>query len=238
MKILLFLPLLLFTPFLLASEEEVSSTGFFVSNSNFRADYTLYLGTHPSRIQDYIEEANPNSRAYSRELANEVLNVSSCLGVDPVFMTALIHKESTFYPDAVSRTGAVGLTQMTGAAINELKDQLGLRGREHSRYSNSRYLTRTLRQCMGASEFEAFLQALKSSRIGMKRAVKRHRIWAVYSGAAVLKVYLADAMDELGRGADMNLVYQKALEQYNGDTNKERYARAVIALARNFNESF
>lgn len=238
MRLSLIVFTLIFASSVFADAKENSAAGFFVSNRSFETDFTLHRDIHPVRIQDYIESANPSSWEYAQELSEEILHVSSCLGVDAVFMTALIHKESTFYPTAASRTGAAGLTQLTGAALNEFKDQLGLRGKGRARTSNTRHLKRTLSQCMGADEYEKFLWTVaSSSNSAIKSKVKKKRIWGLYIGASVLKVYLAEAQDNLGY-ADLKTIYAEALEQYNGDVHKARYAKLVAMYAKEFNELF
>lgn len=220
-----------------AHGESPAPTGFFISNNNFKKDYIVYPDTHPGRIRDYIDAKNPNAASYSQELAFDILDVSSCLEIDPVYMTVLIRKESTFYPRAVSPTGAVGLTQMTGVAIQELRDQMGLRGKGHSRASNTRYLKRTLKRCMGTSRFARFIRTLSSSDASIKKEIKDDSLLGLYMGGMILKVYLTNAKDK-NRNADKESLYRAALRQYNGDVNRRKYAEAIIHYAREFDTRY
>lgn len=73
-------------------------------------------------------KAYPNSGAtdaQAREMAQEIVAASREFGVDYKIMTAIIAQESKFDPDARSSTGAGGLGQLTGVAIDETRRVAG-----------------------------------------------------------------------------------------------------------------
>ncbi|MCO4752976.1 MAG: lytic transglycosylase domain-containing protein [Bacteriovoracaceae bacterium] len=218
----------------LASANSFASGGFFVAFDSLSQTFiTTKEEVHPGRIQNYIEDQNPNARDYSAMLAENIVEASSCLDLDPIILTALIHKESTFKPDAKSPTGAVGLTQLTSAGIKEIKDQLGYRGLEYTRAENTKYLHLNLQRCMGVQRYKDFLSVMNKDTQYIKRVVQEQTLTSVYMGAILLKVYLAHIKDG-NPSEDINSMYQKALELYNGDDNRRAYASRILFYTNNF----
>lgn len=60
-------------------------------------------------------------------IAREILAEAARAGLDPLLVLALIHVESSFDPDAVSRAGAAGLMQVREATMLNVAARSGLR---------------------------------------------------------------------------------------------------------------
>lgn len=60
-------------------------------------------------------------------IAREILQEASRARLDPLLVVALIHVESSFDPEAVSRVGASGLMQLREAAMGDVAARSGLR---------------------------------------------------------------------------------------------------------------
>jgi membrane-bound lytic murein transglycosylase F len=87
--------------------------------------------------------------------------------LDPFLLTAVIHQESHFNPEAVSATGVRGLMQMTGDTLT----QLGVQNPEDSReviFAGARYLDmlRTQFVELGYGAEDAMLLALAAFNVG------------------------------------------------------------------------
>ncbi len=61
-------------------------------------------------------------------MGSEVIRISSCFDIDSRILLGLIKLEFEYNQDAVSFSGASGLTQFTTIGIQEVNDQLGIRG--------------------------------------------------------------------------------------------------------------
>jgi len=70
----------------------------------------------------------PGFDFYKENLPTKIAWASYCFGIDPFMFASLIKKESKFHVNAVSTTGAFGLTQMTESGFTEVNEQLGLLG--------------------------------------------------------------------------------------------------------------
>jgi len=87
--------------------------------------------------------------------------------LDPYLLTAVIHQESRFKPEAVSATGVRGIMQMTGDTLTEL----GVQNPEDSReviFAGARYLDMLRGQFveLGYGAEDAMLLALASFNVG------------------------------------------------------------------------
>jgi len=97
-------------------------------------------------IETYIHDINPNRDANApndistKDLAKRIAGVSYCFHIDPFVFTSLIRQESiTYNQRADSPTGARGLTQFTTIAVEEVDDQLGIRGNHYARSTAINY---------------------------------------------------------------------------------------------------
>jgi soluble lytic murein transglycosylase-like protein len=63
-------------------------------------------------------------------IAREILAEAARARLDPLLVIALIHVESSFDPDAVSRAGAAGLMQVRAATMGDVAARSGLRSRD------------------------------------------------------------------------------------------------------------
>lgn len=175
-----------------------------------------------------IHEANPDLEGlpadHARRLTRDLVQVTQCLGIDPVIFTALIWRESNFKPQAVSETGAVGLTQMTMPGIREVLERTHHRGIRRLRYARELF-----RKC-APSVFRNLPSELTPATVSRtKRIIAMSTLDGMVFGAFLLKLNLAGIRHTYHRWD----VYRTALEQYNGDTRvKTAFARDVLKLTR------
>ena len=209
-----------------------SLTGMWPLNEAVIANYEYYNQVSESDIEKFIKVSNKKiDNLKARSLAESIISASSCYQIDPVYLTALIKKESMFVTKAKSSTGAAGLTQMTGSGLKELKDQLGVRGNKYARKSNIQYFNSTTKRCLGVewNEFEDLF--FNKSNMAIKNALYKSPKFSIYAGALLLKVYLSNATRSC-RSCDTSVIYKRALEQYNGDTNKAYYALKIESYVK------
>ncbi len=73
------------------------------------------------RITLYILSKNKKlSVATAKDMANTIIQESRSKGLNPLIVTALINKESSFRPDAVSSSNAKGLGQLKDATAKSV----------------------------------------------------------------------------------------------------------------------
>jgi len=222
--------ILLITSFILPTLVFASSKsvlGMWPSNLSVKDNYQYYNQVTQSDIESFIQTSNNKLKAATvSSLAKNILSAASCYEVDPVYLAGLIRKESTFKTKAKSKTGAAGLTQMTGAGIKELRDQLGNRGKSYARQSNITYFKSTSQRCLGF-EWDSFKDLFyNKSNLEVKKAFYNNKKFSIFAGAMLLKVYLANATKSC-EFCNMSGIYKIALEQYNGDTNRAQYALKI-----------
>ena len=176
------------------------------------------------------------------QLAIKITRLSFCFGTDPKGVAAQIFTESKFDRQRVSGTGAVGLTQMTGSAIDEVNDQLGNRGGNGATPQNLAYLHGAINCYMGGQSFKPMFEA---GIIGRGALVSRStparlraKTWLqdnvdrdLIYGQITLKVMLGYAR---GEGATGFAAYLKAFKKYNGEPRGRdmRYARENLATMK------
>lgn len=235
-KIILFLFSLTIT--LAANAVDVDDKGYRINGDTVIKDYTLMkLTPSQSYLAGHIVKINYKvSRLEANEIAENILNVSSCFDVDPWVLTALIQKESAFQRNAVSQTNAAGLTQFTTIGFKEVHDQLGYRGREGATENATLYFTSKIRNCVDPSWIDLWARINVSDSHPnyynlLKEELKRDITSAITYGAILLKTYVAfvdirNGTDELSRSE----LYYQALQIYNGEPGdaKVRYAKNVF----------
>lgn len=110
-KVLFFLTLLLVVTF-------VSGCGFFFGS---RDVFSSYSDVSSERITTYIMSKNKKlSRATAEDMANTIISESRANNFHPYLITALINKESSFNPKAVSSSNAKGLGQLKDATAKSV----------------------------------------------------------------------------------------------------------------------
>lgn len=208
--------------------------GLWPKNTSIRSNYEYHLQVSELDIQKHIKESNNKlSQETIISHAKNIIEAASCYQIDSLYLAGLIKKESTFKVKAKSSTGAAGLTQMTGSGLQEIKDQIGLRGSEYARKSNIQYFTSTTKKCLG-NEWEQFNETLSlKSKSSIKSKLISNSKFSIYAGAVLLKVYLSSAQDNCP-SCTIPQLYSKALEQYNGDTNKVQYAKKIQTYINNW----
>ena len=198
-------------------------------------------------ITNFFEKLD-RQRGFSNEKANGITNwnlairivrLGFCFGTDPRVIAAQIKKESNIDRTSVSGTGAVGFTQMTSNAIDEVNDQFGNRGVANANLENVPYLANAIRCYMNPRPFAAMFNdgTIKKGKLATKDARTRlaAKKWLranidrdlVY-GQVTLKVLLGKAADSGLRG---RRAYAVALARYNGEPNGKaaKYARDILA---------
>lgn len=229
---------------LAASAEESIDKGYRLPSETVIKDFTLMkltpekhsLAAHIVKINYKIEKRQ------ALEIAHHILNVSSCLKIDPWVLTGLIQKESSFNKDAVSATNAAGLTQFTSSGIKEVNDQLGLRGREGATENAILYFSSKIRDCIDPSWVDLWVRVEVPEtdpnfyRL-IKDEIRRDIPTAITYGAILLKTYVAFIDTKTNRTDDeeevdlpTSEIYFRALQIYNGEDGeaKVNYAKNVF----------
>lgn len=110
-KVLFFLAILLVVTF-------VSGCGFFFGG---RDSLSSYNDASSERITAYIMSKNKKlSQATAQDMANTIISESRTHNFHPYLITALINKESSFNPNAVSSSNAKGLGQLKDATAKSV----------------------------------------------------------------------------------------------------------------------
>lgn len=203
-------------------------------------------------IANFIDRKQ-RERGYSVEKSNGISNwdlairitrLAFCFGTDPRGVAAQVYVESSFNRGKVSPTGAVGFTQMTSAAIDEVNDEFGSRGASQTRMENIPYLNAAVRCYTGGRPFLPMFQdgtipkgklvsnnprLRKAAKAWLRASIDRDLIY----GQVTLKVLLANAKDHrlVGEAA-----YRDAFTRYNGEPGKaaSQYSRDVLQTMRTF----
>lgn len=173
------------------------------------------------------------------QLAMKITRLSFCFGTDPKGVAAQIFTESKFDRQRVSGTGAVGLTQMTSSAIDEVNDQLGSRSNNGATPENLRFLYGAINCYMGGQPFKPMFEAgviRRGDLVAKNRPARlRAKVWLqdnvdrdLIYGQITLKVMLGYARAD---GASGYAAYIQAFKKYNGEPRGRdmRYARENVA---------
>jgi hypothetical protein len=195
-------------------------------------DFSLRTHLNPRELAEAvnaaIQEANPELEGlpqdHPKRLTRDLIQVTRCLGIDPLIFTALIWRESNFKPQAVSERGAVGLTQMTMPGIREVLERTHDRG-----YRRLRYARALFRKC-APSVFRNLPAQLTPATIARtKSIIAMSTLDGMVFGAFLLKLNLAGIRGSIHRWD----IYRAALERYNGDPKvKALFAQDILALTR------
>ena len=203
-----------------------------------------------SDIQDYIEKESRDSTEQQNglsdnELSRKIVRASFCFGTDAKMAAAKIRKESVFAKKAVSPTGAVGLSQLTGIAIEEVNDQLGNRGNTHAPKANTTYFRKAIRCYLGRDlKYPWTVGVTTAGRAMSKDEITRAKNWIkkdvdrdLIYGHILLKLYLAVTKSNSSGTSDN---YAKAFIRYNGDNarvgktqRKFVYSKEVMGFFQN-----
>lgn len=222
-KILEFLILSLVVAFVCADDMAMPE-GYFVGHAQLISEYRLQDAPYDVRdFLSYIQIKNPNvSDSEALEISLGVIEVANCFSIDPKLFLALIRMESNFSMDAISPTGAVGLTQFTSIGAQEVNDQLGERGGSYANVRNINYLNERLASC---SENWQQLWFRASNWSEQKLFFLEDIELSLIYGAILLKVYLAKNFQ-----SDMRTNYYDALVDYNGEPGQRKYwyARTIL----------
>lgn len=171
------------------------------------------------KIRTFI--GNHNSRVQAEPLSRIILQAARSVGIDPLIFTALIRVESIFRPQAVSPTGAVGLTQMTTIAMSELRNQFGV-GDPKFRASSRDDLIQMVDQFFNQNrrKTEEYLNFIAKSKDPSyyRPILLSNQEYSILTGALLFKLKLAVA-----RGN-----YTRVIEAYNGSKIQNKYRAEVL----------
>lgn len=164
-------------------------------------------------IVTHNRNADPN-------LAQDIFKAARSFGIDPFIFTSLVKYESTFKIDSVSDEGARGLTQLTGWAFAEMRNQLDLGDDPKFKSRIRDELVAMIETYFGnPQETQKFLEFIAASANRKNTLeVLQNTDYALVTGAMYLKLMLAI------NGGD----YRKGLEAYNGESTKARYAQRIL----------
>ncbi len=192
--------------------------------------FRVFPPANTAALTRYIKAKNPRANS---QLAAQVEVVGRCFGLDKRIFASLVAQESRFVVDAVSPTGATGLTQMTAIGLTEVNDQLGGRGARYARSAATDYFATAIDDCVNSSWTNLWQQS--GSMTGMKNALKSSPTAALIAGAVLLKTNLSAEKTRNGTALMADL-YRGALRRYNGDpAEKEHYQRVIMtSAARDF----
>ncbi len=174
-----------------------------------------------------ITAKDPN---YPARVANQILGVSECFSIDPVVFSALIGHESFFYNNATSRTGAIGLGQLTSISLKEIAQQL-----------HAPSIPKNERGSKDALDY--FNSALKCVKENMNRGValkhwwnyttrearvaelKRNTLLNLTYSAMIFKISYSKSVSLLGSvrtAKNIDAIIKKILNFYNGASEAEQ----------------
>lgn len=188
-----------------------------------------------------------------REMSHEIALATFCFGTDPFVTASKIKQESRFDMEQVSNENAFGLTQFTIIGIKEVLDQLGHRGAAHSYLESLEPFKKSL-QCFSEGQtkdiFDGFpeiktVMKSKKEKVYTKQSVDGVVNWLkvkksstpeerkiiakrqILFGQLLLKTYLGYSY-QIRKKATMARIYDYALQMYNGDKIKVRYAKQIM----------
>lgn len=223
------------------SSEMIETKGFRLPLETFSKNY-LVMNLVPTSdlLKNHIVKINgrvPPAEALA--ISKNILKISACMQIDPWILTALIQHESTFNKNAVSPTGAAGLTQFTSIAFQEVNDQLGLRGRAGAPEITTLFLAEKIRTCIDPSWIDLWnrVEAKEDEPEfypQLKEVVKQDIKSSIVYGAILLKTYLAvtnKRQSPESKPLKMSEIYFHALQIYNGEAGeaKVKFAKKVFS---------
>jgi hypothetical protein len=176
-------------------------------------------------------------------LAVRITRLAFCFKTDPLGVAAQVQIESSFDRTKVSPTGAVGFTQMTSVAIDEVNDQLGNRGNSGSPEENLPHWQAATRCYLGGRDFTPMfadgtiapgkvVSKDAKLRAAAKTWLRSHLDRDLIYGQITLKTLLANAKS---RGFTGKAAYEEAFRRYNGEPKggAAQYARDIFSSLRN-----
>lgn len=229
-----------------AHAQNLEEKGYRLADDSVVKDYSLLrLDLEEHVLIKHIIKTNYKVDHKDAELiAKNILKVSACFSIDPWLLTAVIQKESSFKKDAISPTGAAGLSQFTMLGLKEVNDQLGFRGRAEATDMAIDFYNSKIAKCIDPAWTHLWL------KIGLpetdpefynllKEEIKQDIPVALTYGAILLKTYVAFIDNKFKNSfvpLSISETYYQALQIYNGEEGdaKVKYARDVFKNLRAF----
>jgi hypothetical protein len=228
------------------SAQELVEKGYRLADDSVIKDYSLLsLGLEEHVLIKHIIKTNYKVDHSDAELiAKNILKVSQCFNIDPWLLTAVIQKESSFKKDAISPTGAAGLSQFTMLGLQEVNDQLGFRGRAEATDMAIDFYNSKISKCIDPEWTHLWLKVGVSETDPefynlLKEEIKQNIPIAITYGAILLKTYVA-FVDNKFRNSYIKLptseTYFLGLQIYNGEEGdaKVKYAKEVFKNLKAF----
>lgn len=222
------------------SDDELMEKGFRLPETSVVKNFRLMKAPLEEKVlvKHIITTNYKVSRRDAEDIAYYILKASICFQIDPWLLTALIQKESSFMKDAVSPTGAAGLTQFTTAGLKEVNDQLGFRGTQEAEKTAIEYFNGQLLECMDPVWIDMWTKVGLPEEdpkfyVEIKEVLKKEIPSALSYGAILLKTYVAYIDGKAARSEtpmSLSEIYFQALQIYNGEEGeaKVNYAKAVF----------
>lgn len=195
----------------LRNSDGVSLPADFAPLANFVERYIV------SQSDSGTERANGVT---NHALAVQIVRASFCFGNDPLMIISKMRRETNFNRTLVSPTGAVGWSQMTGSAIDEVQDQMS--GNSRVSMPNARTVfQRAIRCFTGIENFNV------PSGTGTQVKERLSNKWGLdmVFGQIMVKTLVSymKASNNYGNNSGGAVAaYQDAFVAYNGDTSMTR----------------
>lgn len=227
----------------------------------FQKDYFNPLGQnyispsmrklHLTSVIDH-KSSTYNTAEFNQALAIQVIDLSYCLQFDPYVFLGLLYDESRFIYRGTSETDAMGLPQLTTAAIREINHQLGFGPPDTVREGNDELVREKIVKCLNDNQEEAqeFIDIFRGQKARATRAIVKKWIYKDYSNFEEKKYYMKRVLLIGGLYLKILLASQgtyyieslkkwSALEKYYGDKKAGRqgikdYSSRVLKFAREF----
>lgn len=172
-------------------------------------------------IEGYISQYSRKDTAKKNGISNmmlavQIVRASFCFGNDPLMITSKIRRETSFSRMDISSGSAVGWSQMTGAGIKEVQDQMS--GNSRISMPNAR---RTFQQAVRCFTGIRNFNIPTGGRVAIQQKLREKWGLDLVFGQIMMKSYVSFTR---ANGGFSNTVlgnadaYREAFVMYNGDS--------------------
>lgn len=172
-------------------------------------------------VEEYIRtnaraDAETKNGMTHRRLAIQVVRASMCFGTDPFMVLSKMRRETHFSRSEVSPTEAVGFSQMTGAGIREVQDQMS--GDSSISMGNAKSTFQMAIRCFtGIENF----QVPTGGRVDVQTRLTRYWALDMIFGQIMTKALVSYVKS--GNSSITNTTaYRETFAMYNGDNAMTR----------------
>lgn len=181
------------------------------------------FGTLVHYIEGYIKQnSRPDTErkngVSTLSTAVQIVRASFCFGNDPLMIVAKIRRETSFSRTEVSSGSAVGWSQMTGAGIKEVQDQMS--GNSGISVANARSTFQQAVRCFtGLQNWSV----PSGQRVAVQQRLSQS--WAIdlMFGQIMMKAYVSYTRANSGFANTLTGnqdAYREAFVMYNGDSRQ------------------